>query len=167
MIRRPPRSTLFPYTTLFRSARARESHWLRAAPEATAAQVWNRLRQLGWTADELDQQLQLPVGSRFLRVRHVATRESAALVRDLVGHASSVTACAVTPDGRRVVSASSDKTLKVWDLASGRVEATLEGHASWVNACAVTPDGRRVVSASWDKTLKVWDFETARPLATL
>src|SRR6185436_846880 len=123
-------------------ALARESHWLRAAPEATAAQVWNRLRQLGWSVDELEQQLQLPVGSRFLRVRHVTTRESVALVRDLVGHTHAVTACVVTSDGRRVVSASKDRTLKVWDLASGRAEATLEGHAYVVTACTVTPDGR-------------------------
>ncbi len=146
---------------------ARESHWLRAAPEATVAQVWNRLRQLGWSADDLDQQLQLPVGSRFLRVRHVAIRESAALVRDLVGHADWVNACTVTPDGRRVVSASRDRTLKVWDLASGRTEVTLEGHADWVNACAVIPDGRRVVSASYDGTLKVWDLASGRAEVTL
>ncbi len=148
-------------------ALGRESHWLRAAPEATAALVWNRLRRSGWSTDEIDQQLQLPAGASFLRVRHLATRESPALVRDLVGHSSSVSACAVTPDGWRVVSASADKTLKVWDLASGRTLATLEGHAVTVLACAVTPDGRRVVSASADKTLKVWDLESGRPLATL
>jgi hypothetical protein len=85
----------------------------------------------------------------------------------LEGHASGVSACAVTPDGRRVISASRDHTLKVWDLTSGRAEAILEGHASGVSACAVTPDGRRVVSASWDGTLKVWDLATGRPEATL
>jgi len=78
-----------------------------------------------------------------------------------------VTACAVTPDGRRVVSASEDGTLKVWDLASGRAEATLKGHASGVNSCSVTPDGRRVVSASEDGTLQVWDLTSGRAEATL
>jgi hypothetical protein len=73
----------------------------------------------------------------------------------------------VTPDGRRVVSASWDKTLKVWDLEGGRALATLEGHAGAVNACAVAPDGRCVVSGSNDKTLKVWDLESGRALATL
>ena len=145
----------------------RESHWLRAAPEATAALLWNRLRQSGWSTDEIEQQVQLPAGSKFLRVRHLATRESPALVRDLVGHTYGVTACAVTPDGRRVVSASDDKTLKVWDLESGRAVATLDGHAFGVIACAVTPDGRRVVSASRDQTLKVWDLASGRAVATL
>ena len=74
---------------------------------------------------------------------------------------------AVTPDGRRAVSASEDKTLKVWDLESGRALRTLEGHSDWVNGVAVTPDGRRAVSASWDKTLKVWDLESGRALRTL
>ncbi len=148
-------------------ALVRESHWLRAAPEATAALVWNRLRQFRWSADDIDRQLQLPAGAMFLRVRHLATRESPALVRDLVGHLRQVNACAISPDGRRVVSASYDNTLKVWDLETGRELATLQGHVDSVTACAVTPDGRRVVSASWDNTLKVWDLETGRELATL
>jgi WD40 repeat protein len=140
---------------------------LRAAPEATAALVWNRLRQSGWDAEQIEQHLQISAGATFLRVRHLATRESPALVRDLAGHAGSVQACAVTADGRRVVSASHDQTLKVWDLDSGRELATLQGHASVVTACAVTPDGRRVVSASADQALTVWDLDSGRELATL
>ncbi|HWO25516.1 MAG TPA: AAA family ATPase [Kofleriaceae bacterium] len=148
-------------------ALVRESHWLRAAPEAPAALVWNRLRQSGWDAEQIEQQLQIPAGATFLRVRHLATRESPALVRDLAGHTDSVLACAVTADGRRVVSASADKTLKVWDLASGRELATLQGHSWAMTACAVTPDGRRVISALQDHTLKVWDLASGRELATL
>ena len=53
----------------------------------------------------------------------------------------------MTPDGKRAVSGSDDKTLKVWDLESGRELRTLEGHADWVKAVAVTPDGKRAVSA--------------------
>ncbi|HET7502486.1 MAG TPA: AAA family ATPase, partial [Kofleriaceae bacterium] len=148
-------------------ALGRESHWLRAAPEATTALVWNRLRRYGWTASDLDAQLQVPAAAEMLRVRHAATRESPALVRNLNGHTSGVTACAVTPDGRNVVSASADETLKVWELASGRVVATLECHTSGVLACAVTPDGRHVISASADETLKVWELASGRAVATL
>jgi hypothetical protein len=98
-------------------ALARESHWLRDEPGALAGQLWNRLRRMGWSAEDLGRRLRLPTGAaEFLRVRHVVSRESPALVRNLVGHSEKVYACAVTLDGRRVVSASADQTLKVWDL---------------------------------------------------
>jgi len=89
------------------------------------------------------------------------------LLRTLTGHARSVTAVAVTPDGQRAVSASSDSTLKVWDLSSGRELRTLTGHTNEVTAVAVTPDGQRAVSASRDKTLKVWELASGRELRTL
>jgi WD40 repeat protein len=89
------------------------------------------------------------------------------LVRVLAGHSESVDAVAVTPDGKRAVSASYDNTLKVWDLASGKELQTLAGHSHWVNAVAVTPDGKRAVSASRDQTLKVWDLASGKELRTL
>ena len=73
----------------------------------------------------------------------------------------------MTPDGLRAVSGSGDKTLKVWDLVTGQVLATLEGHTEDVETLAVTPDGLRAVSGSEDKTLKVWDLVTGQVLATL
>ena len=89
------------------------------------------------------------------------------LLRTLEGHTGGVNAVALTADGKRAVSASWDKTLKVWDLESGRELRTLEGHTDGVNAVALTADGKRAVSASWDKTLKVWDLESGRELRTL
>ena len=154
------------FADLARAVR-RESHWLRAAPGATAAVVWNRLRQAGWSAADLDQHLRVAPEATFLRLRHIATRERPALERHLVGHVGEVLACAVTADGRRVISGSEDGTLRVWDLATGQQIATLQGHAGWVHACAVTPDGRRVVSGSSDRTLKVWDLATGHEVATL
>src|SRR5262249_23827192 len=56
------------------------------------------------------------------------------LLRTLTGHAYSVNAVAVTPDGRRAVSASFDDTLKVWDLDSGAEIRTLLGHSHSVKA---------------------------------
>jgi len=74
---------------------------------------------------------------------------------------------ALTPDGKRAVSASIDKTLKVWDLETGRVLRTLEGHSAGVFGVAVTPDGKRAVSTSEDQTLKVWDLDSGRALRTI
>ena len=89
------------------------------------------------------------------------------LVRTLEGHSALVRGVAVSADGRRVVSASYDKTLKVWDLQTERTLHTLEGHSDFVNGVAVTADGRWAISASEDRTLKVWDLETGHELRTL
>ena len=83
------------------------------------------------------------------------------------GHTGPVRAVAVTPDGRCAVSASDDRTLRLWDLGTGQTIRTLEGHTDLVKAVAVTPDGRRAVSASDDHTLRVWDLESGQTLRTL
>jgi hypothetical protein len=75
--------------------------------------------------------------------------------------------CTVTPDGHRVVSASNDGMLKMWDLESGRVLTTFKGHKAEIGECLVTPDGHRIISASWDKTLRVWDLGNNRRSVTL
>jgi WD40 repeat protein len=90
-----------------------------------------------------------------------------ALIRTLQGHAKRVIACAVSPDGTWIVSASVDNTLKVWDAHTGEVLLTLQGHTSWVYGCAVSPDGTWIVSASLDNTLKVWDAHTGEVRLTL
>ena len=60
------------------------------------------------------------------------------------------------PDGRRVVSGSTDKTLKVWDVATGECVATLEGHSNSIYCVAIFSDGRRIISGSGDGNLKLW-----------
>ena len=70
-----------------------------------------------------------------------------ACLMTLAGHTGGVEACAFSPDGRRIVSASHDGTLKLWDAQTGAELATLAGHADVVQACAFSPDGRRIVSA--------------------
>jgi len=95
------------------------------------------------------------------------TPPSGPLIRTLVGHTNVVEAVAVTPDGRHIVSGSWDKTLKVWDLESGRELTILKGHTEFIKAVVITPDGKRVISGSQDKTLRVWDLENDRELAVL
>lgn len=144
----------------------RESHWLLAEPAATSALLWNRLRRSKGGADGIAEQLTPAPDTSFLRVRFAVTRESPSMVRELIGHAGAVLGCALSDDGRRLISASEDGTLGVWDLESGRLLVPLEGHTAQVLACVVTADGR-VVSGSADHTLKIWDLESGRLLFTL
>ena len=74
---------------------------------------------------------------------------------------------AVSPDGRRIVSGSDDRTVAVWDLESGTRIHQLTGHQKEVNSVAVSPDGRRIVSGSDDHTVAVWDLESGQRLASL
>ncbi|HKQ90004.1 MAG TPA: TIR domain-containing protein, partial [Blastocatellia bacterium] len=80
-----------------------------------------------------------------------------ALIRSLEGHSLPVSGCAFSPDGKLIVSASWDRTLKVWDAGTGQMLRSLEGHSDSVIGCAFNPDGKLIVSASSDRTLKVWD----------
>ena len=76
-------------------------------------------------------------------------------------------AVALTPDGQLAVSASQDKTLKVWELDSGRELRTLDGHTSavqWRGGDAGRPAGGL---GFWDRTLKVWELGSGRELRTL
>ena len=75
--------------------------------------------------------------------------------------------CAWSPDGRFIVSASWDKTLKLWDAVSGAEVRTLVGHEKQVWACTVSPDSRHVVSAGVDKVLRLWDLASGEQLGTL
>jgi WD40 repeat protein len=88
-------------------------------------------------------------------------------LQTLQGHTNIVTSVSITPDGRRAVSASEDKTLRVWDLQSGQCIQTLEGHTDSVTSVSITPNGRRAVSGSDDRTLRVWDLQSGRCLQTI
>jgi WD40 repeat protein len=85
----------------------------------------------------------------------------------LSSHQDAVLGVAFSPDGKRLASASWDRTVIVWDLDTRNALATLEGHKDAVFGVAFSPDGRRLASASWDNTVIVWDVDTHQALATL
>jgi WD40 repeat protein len=89
------------------------------------------------------------------------------LQRTYEGHRGEVYLVAIAPDGKTALSGSDDKTLKLWDLPSGKTLHTLEGHRGGVYAVAISPDGRIAVSGSADRTLKLWDLSSGKALHTL
>src|SRR5262249_51857729 len=83
-------------------------------------------------------------------------------LRTFTGHNSYVSSVAFSPDGRTALSGSNDKTLKLWEVATGIELRTFTGHSASVTSVAFSPDGRTALSGSGgnDGTLKLWDVAT-------
>jgi WD40 repeat protein len=111
---------------------------------------------------------------KTLKLWQIATGRE---VHTLTGFTAAVGAMAFSRDGRWLATANGDrtwmdivngdKTVKVWEVATGGEVHTLIGHTESVLAVAFSPDGRWLASASVDETVKLWDVATGRELRTL
>ncbi|EKM58849.1 uncharacterized protein PHACADRAFT_248946 [Phanerochaete carnosa HHB-10118-sp] len=82
------------------------------------------------------------------------------------GHADSVTAVAFSPDSRRLVSGSTDKTAIIWNIGSSEPIMRLRGHTYSLTDVAFSPDGVHIVTGSADYVVKFWNAKTGLPLCT-
>ena len=93
------------------------------------------------------------------------------LVRTLTdyGHTDTgeVFSVAISPDGQTFVSGAGDRTIRIWDLATGTLKTTLTDDTGEVFSVAISPDGQTVVSGSNDNRIKVWDLATGTLKTTL
>ncbi|MEH1841720.1 MAG: serine/threonine-protein kinase [Nostoc sp.] len=83
------------------------------------------------------------------------------------GTLSSVNALAISPDGYTLASASDHKNIKLWDLNTKKVLASLSGHSQAVKSVTFSPNGQILATASNDKTIKLWQVETLEQICTL
>jgi pleiotropic regulator 1 len=82
------------------------------------------------------------------------------LMRVISGHLGWVRSLAVEPENKWFASGAGDRTIKIWDLATGSLRLTLTGHISTVRGLAVSPRHPYLFSCGEDKMVKCWDLET-------
>jgi Planctomycete cytochrome C/WD domain, G-beta repeat len=88
------------------------------------------------------------------------------MLKQLLDADDSVHCLAVSPDGKRIASGGCDRTVRVWEYPSCKLEQSIENHADWVMGIVFAPDGKHLLTCSRDKTAKVWDLAAKESVLT-
>src|SRR5271157_1356458 len=78
-----------------------------------------------------------------------------------------VLSISIAPDGKTLASGSEDRSLRIWDIATGNQKSTMIGHSGAIEAVAFDADGTTLVSGAAEGTIKLWDLSNEREIATL
>ncbi|MEO8891735.1 MAG: WD40 repeat domain-containing protein, partial [Coleofasciculaceae cyanobacterium] len=76
----------------------------------------------------------------------------------LIGHSSFVNYLSISADGQTLASASTDKTIKIWNLATGQEIYTLTGHSKAIDRFAISSDGQTIATGSGDSKISIWQL---------
>lgn len=92
--------------------------------------------------------------------------EDLAKVQVLVfrGHEKGINSCCFMDNDKKILSASDDRTLRIWNRKKQTNTAVLSGHQHKITCCRATNDSKRLASTSWDNHVIVWDTSTGKPL---
>jgi WD40 repeat protein len=84
----------------------------------------------------------------------------------ITGHEDAVLSVAFSPDGKTIVSGSSDQTVRVWDAATGVEQHKITGHEGSVTSVTFSPNGKTIVSQDMFNTSYIWDVDTGARLTS-
>jgi WD40 repeat protein/serine/threonine protein kinase len=118
--------------------------------------------EVGNVAGMLDSLKRCPADLRGWEWRYLRYVSDESILT-LHGHDLMVTSVVISPNGRRIVSASLDKTIKVWDMDGGEEVRTLQD-GDYFACVALSPDGERLASGGTDRRVKVWSLTTGEQL---
>lgn len=85
-------------------------------------------------------------------------------VHKLNAHSGYILKCLISPDGRYLVTTSSDSTVKLWNLDGFSLDRTLKGHRRWVWDCVFSVDAAFLVTASSDATARLWEVSSGEAI---
>jgi len=99
-----------------------------------------------------------------IRLFNFQTGEIQALLK---GHTNIIIGLAFSPDGKWLISGSSDKTPRIWNVRTQKTLRILKGHKEQIFAVTFSPDGTMAVTGSDDKTIRIWDGRTGKFIKVL